>query len=167
MRAFLGHQGRFKNKLILGKLTTKYMSEFPFITMKIPCNQFLSRRLLGVILTGEYRSKYQQWMKSQKLDHAHHDIIKYWWTKLSITKTSVQEEETLFQQPGEEQRILHEYWYHLQSMFCRNSWLAVCWGNPILLVAGTLLFALATENIVTINEGNTKYGIPCVQIRQN
>jgi len=33
-----------------GKLTTKYVPEFPLIVMQIPSDQFLSRRLLTVIL---------------------------------------------------------------------------------------------------------------------
>jgi hypothetical protein len=41
-------------------------------------------------------------------------------------------EEKLFQLPGEEQRIHHEYLYHWLSKFCRNSLLAVCLQFPTL-----------------------------------
>lgn len=53
-------------------------------------------------------------------------------------------EETLFQPPDEEPRILHECWYHLQSKFCRNNLSAVCWRCPI-QQADMHPFALATQ----------------------
>lgn len=39
--------------------------------------------------------------------------------------------ERLFQLPAEEQRNHHECWCHLQLMFCRSSWLAVCLEYPV------------------------------------
>lgn len=55
-------------------------------------------------------------------------------------------EETLSQQHGEEQKILHVYSCHLLSMSYKNNWLVVCWEHPTQL-QDKAPFALATKNI--------------------
>lgn len=65
-------------------------------------------------------------------------------TMLMICRRNLQEGEKLFLLHVGGQRIHREYWCHLPSRFCRNSWLVVYSGCQVLLVAGTHPFALAT-----------------------
>ena len=85
------------------------MSEFPFIIMKIPCNQFLSWRCLCVILKQKWKSEDER--NKLDLQLTTQDTVRRVtgeFSQITIIKGHLQGGERLFQLLGEEQRNHHE-----------------------------------------------------------